>query len=154
MADLRAVRLSLERRGDRLRHLALMLEDLPPPVTNLDMVRKEAEDASKDLEAARKTLADAEEEVAEARRQQMEARSEREDLRVLAEIALRHLGQQCPVCQQTYDIDSTRERLARLREGVEPAGPPVNELGLIGLMKDVQTMQERGLVCKCCATGS
>ena len=143
MADLRAVRLSLERRGDRLRHLALMLEDLPPPVVNLDVVRKEAEEASQALEAARKTLAEAEEEVAEARRQQMEARSEREDLRVLAEVALRHLGQQCPVCQQTYDIDSTRERLSRLREGGEPTGPPVNELGLIGLMKDVQAMQER-----------
>ena len=143
MAELRAVRLSLERRGDRLRHLALMLEDLPPPVVNLDVVREEAEEASQALEAARETLIEAEEEVAEARRQQMEARSEREDLRVLAEVALRHLGQQCPVCQQTYDIDSTRQRLSRLRETVEPIGPPVNELGLIGLMKNVQAMKER-----------
>ena len=143
MAELRAVRLSLERRGDRLRHLALMLDDLPPPIDNIDETRKEAEQASQALEAARNTLAKAEQEVAEARRRQIEARSEREDLRVLAEIALRHLGEQCPVCQQTYDVDSTRERLSRLREGVEPTGPPVDELGLIGLMKDVQAMQER-----------
>ena len=42
-------------------------------------------------------LANAEEEAAEARRRQLEIRSEQEELRTLAEIALRHLGQECPV---------------------------------------------------------
>ena len=120
MAELRALRLSLERRGDRLRDLALALQDLPPIAADLDTLRKEAEEASQGLEAARKTLAEAEKEAAEARRRQLEARSEQEDLRVLSEIALRHLGQECPVCQQTYDIDSTRERLSRLREADQP----------------------------------
>ena len=124
------------------RHLAILLEDLPSPVVDLSVAREEAEKSSQALEAARKTLAEAEEEVAEARRRQMEARTEREDLRVLAEVALRHLGQLCPVCQQTYDLDSARERLSRLREEIEPAGPPFGDLGLIGLMKNVHAMEE------------
>ena len=146
MSELRAIRLSFERRGDRLRDLELVLQGLPLTVVNLDALREEAEEASQALETARKTLAEAEEEVAEARRQQLEARSQQEDLRVLAEIALRHLGQECPVCQQAYDIDSTRERLSRLREAVQPIGLPVNELGLIGLMKHLQAMEERNSV--------
>ena len=147
MAELRALRLSLERRGDRLRELSLTLQDLPSMAVDLDTLRKEAEEASRELEAARTTLAEAEKEAAEARRRQVEVRSQREDLRVLAEIALRHLGQECPVCQQTYDIDSTRERLSRLREAdqptaVEPVELPFGDLGLIGLMKHVQGMEE------------
>ncbi len=143
MAELRAQRVSLERRGDRLRDLALALQDLPPTAGNLEMMHEEAERASHALEAARKTLNEAEEEVAEARRRQLEARSEQEDLRVLAEIALRHLGRECPVCQQAYDIDLTRERLSRLREATEQVSVRVDELGLIGLMKHVQQMEER-----------
>ena len=148
MAEMRALRLSLERRGDRLWDLALTLQDLPPLAVDLDSLREEAEEASQGLEAARKILAEAEEEAAEVRRRQLEARSEQEELSVLAEIALRHLGQECPVCQQTYDIDSTRKRLQRLREAdhpipVQPVDLPVNELGLIGLMKHLQAMEER-----------
>ena len=148
MAELRARRLSLERRGDRLRDLALALQDLPPIAVDLEALREETEEASQTLEAARQTLAEAEEEAAEARRRQLEARSKQEDLRILAEIALRHLGQECPVCQQTYDINSTRERLSRLREvahpmAVQPVDLPVNELGLIGLMKHLQEAEMR-----------
>ena len=143
MAELRALRRSLERREDRLRHSALVLQDLPPAADNLDALLRETEEASQALEDARKTLAEAEEEAAEARRQQIEVRSDQEELRVLAEVALRHLGQQCPVCQQTFDIDSTRERLSRLQEAVPPTGLPVNDLGLVGLMKHLQAMEER-----------
>lgn len=143
MAELRALRLSSERRGEHLRNLALMQQDLPPAVENLDALFKESEEATEAVEAARKTLAEAEQEAAEVRRQQIEARSQQEDLRVLAEIALRHLGQHCPVCQQTYDLDSTRERLSRLREGVQATTTLANDLGLIALMKHLHAMEER-----------
>ncbi len=143
MAELRALRLASERRGDRLRQLAFMLQDLPPAVGNLDVLLKETEEATQALELARKTLAEAEQEAAEVRRQQLVAHSQQEDLRVLAEVALRHLGQHCPVCQQTYDIDSTRERLSRLREAFQPSSSPINDLSLIGLMKHLQAMEER-----------
>ena len=99
---------------------------------NLDALRGEVEEASQALEAARRTLDEAQEEVAETRRRQLETRSRQEDLRVFAEITLRHLGPTCPVCQQIYDVDSTRERLESLGRHLSPTGSPDNELGLIG----------------------
>ena len=144
MAELRSLRLSFERRGDRLRELALMLQDLRSVEVDLDALRWEVEESARALEAARRTLDKAQEEVAETRRRQLETRSKQENLRVFAEITLRHLGETCPVCQQIYDIDSTRERLeSLLRETSQPGGSPDNELGLIGLLKNVQVMEER-----------
>ena len=143
MAELRALRFSLERRGNRLRELLLVLRDLPPTIANLDALYGDAEAASQNLEAAQKTFADAEAEVAEARRKQLDARSEQEELRVLAEIALRHLGDKCPVCEQTYDIDSIRERLESMLGNAPPlASVAVNDLSLIGLLRNVQSMEK------------
>ena len=138
MAELRALRFSLERRGNRVRELRLVLRE-----ANLDTLNGQVEAVSQDLEAAQKAFAEAEAEVAEARRKQVEARSEQEELRVLAEITLRHLGEKCPVCQQIYDIDSTRERLESiLRNTSQPVSVPTNDLGLIGLLKDIQATEE------------
>ena len=143
MAELRALRFSLERRGNRLRELRLVLQDLPPAIADLDTLHGQVEAASQELEAAQKDFAEVEAEVAEARRKQVAARSEQEELRVLAEITLRHLGDKCPVCQQIYDIDSTRERLeSMLRNTSQPVSVPINDLGLIGLLKAVQAMEE------------
>ena len=144
MAELRGLRFSLERRGNRLRELRLILGELPSVIVDLDALHGEAEAASQHLEVARKTFTEAEAEVTEARKRQIEARSEQEQLRVLAEITLRHLGEKCPVCQQTYDADSTRERLeSMLGNASQPVILPIDELGLIGLLKDVQAMEER-----------
>ena len=144
MAELRALRFSLERRGNRLRELRLVLREVPPVVADLDALQGEAEAAFQGLESSQKTFAEAEAEVAEARRKQVEARSEQEELRVLAEITLRHLGEKCPVCQQTYDIDSTRERLESiLSNASQSVDLPISEMGLVGLFKDVQAMEER-----------
>ena len=51
MAELRALRFSLERRGNRLRELRLVLRDLPPAVADLDALHGEAEAAFQGLEA-------------------------------------------------------------------------------------------------------
>ena len=144
MAELRARRLSLERRGGRLQDLALMLQDLPSTAVDLDTLNEDFENATQALEEARTTLSQTEEEIAESRRQQLVIRSEQENLRVLAEVTLRHLGERCPVCQQAYDIDSTRERLESIiSAAAQSVHSPINDLGLIGLMKHLQAMQER-----------
>ena len=87
MAELRARRLSLERRGHRLRDLVLNSQARSSAVVDIDALHAEVEEASQSLEAARRILTEAEEEVAEARRRQREIRSDQEDLRVLAEVA-------------------------------------------------------------------
>lgn len=144
MAELRALRLSRERRESRLRELALIAQELSPAMVDLELLRRQTDEATRELVAARKTLAEAQAEVAEARQRQLQTRSQEEELRVFAEISLRHLGQICPVCQQVYDIDSTRERLeSMLRDFPQPVDSSVSELGLIGLFKSVQVMEER-----------
>ena len=146
MADLRALRLSLGRRGDRLRDLALMLQELPA-AADIDAIQTEATEASQTLEEARQSLTSAERENAEARRRQLGIRSEREELRDLAEIALRHLGEQCPVCRQTYDEESTRERLESMLLFVtQPEDAPGSQVELAGLVEHLHAMEERDSV--------
>ena len=111
MSQLRAIRLSRERRGEDLRGLLEMVRELSGPQDNLDELQQAVEESNRALSVARETLAEAELRASEIRRGQVQVRSEQEELRVLAEVALRHLHDYCPVCQQTYDRDATRERL-------------------------------------------
>ena len=58
---------------------------------------------------------------------QTELQDGSEQLRVLAALALKHLGEKCPVCEQTYDVDATRRRLSELatkRNASEAVSPP------------------------------
>ena len=114
MSQLRVIRLSRERRGEDLRGLLGMVRELSSPPDNLDELQQAAEESSQALSAARETLAEAELRASEIRRRQVQVRSEQEDFRVLAEVALRHLHEYCPVCQQVYDRDATLERLKGL----------------------------------------
>ena len=114
MSQLRAIRLSRERRGDDLRGLLEIVRELTPPQSNMAELVQAVEESRAALSAAREVLAEAEVGVSEIRRRQVETRSTQEELRVLAEVALRHLQELCPVCQQTYDRETTRERLNAL----------------------------------------
>ncbi len=69
-------------------------------------------------------LATAEERAAEERRQQVETTEKRSSLSALAQLASRHLGETCPVCQQSYDRQRTEAHLRVLIEG-ESDGPDV-----------------------------
>ena len=114
MSELRAIRFSRQRRGGRLRELADALQELPTEEFDLDDLQQKAEESAQSLATAREILAEAEETVSEIRRRQIETRSEQEELKVLAGIALRHLRELCPVCQQAYNRETTRERLSAL----------------------------------------
>ena len=146
MADLGAIRLSRERRGDRLSELAVALRDLPSTVFDLRVLSRTADEAAQALETARKTLADAEDRVAEVRKRQAETRLEQEDLKLLAEVALRHLEEHCPVCQQVYDRESTRERLETLIRGTgDGEWPSVIVPNLADIVESVQKMESEAL---------
>ncbi len=69
---------------------------------------------------------------AEIRDQLKQARSQ-DEMKALAELALRHLGERCPVCEQTYDRDKTADRLRKLAQAtpgraVLPSREVVDEL--------------------------
>jgi exonuclease SbcC len=63
----------------------------------------------------------------EERAQMRDSREAREELRTLAQIALRHLGEKCPVCTQEYNHAVTTAHLRRLAEGEEAGeGTPLS----------------------------
>lgn len=114
MSQLRAIRLSRERRGEELRGLLETVRELTTSRSNFVELVQVVEESRATLSTAREVLSEAEASVSEIRRRQVETRSEQEELRVLAEVALRHLQELCPVCQQSYDRETTRERLNAL----------------------------------------
>ena len=121
MAELRAIRLSYERRRETLRDLetavlALPSVDLDPNELELTATRLEHA-----LAAARVSLAEAEATTSTFLRAQAEARSEHQERVLLADLALCHLDEQCPVCLQSYDKDSTRRRLEGIRSSADPS---------------------------------
>ena len=121
MAELRTIRLSYERRRENLLDLetavlALPSVDLDPNELELTATRLE-----QTLAAARESLAEAETTTSNFLRVQTESRSEHQERVLLADLALRHLEEQCPVCLQSYDKNSTRERLEMIRDTAEPS---------------------------------
>lgn len=109
-------------------YLQASLAELPTaPREDLEALRQQVATARGAAEQARAALADAEGYAAEVRRMQVEAEDAREQLRTFAQLALRHLGERCPVCEQKYDQVATRERLeglaaetgAKAAEGLE-----------------------------------
>lgn len=114
MSQLRAIRLSFEHRSQALRAFADRRQTPAPTAPELDQLRQRTREAAVELAEARDALAEAERVFADITRRRLAARSEREELRTLAELALRHLGDRCPICSQEYDADSTRQRLESL----------------------------------------
>lgn len=106
------------RRREEVRTLLEGLSALPPrPQDDSDALQREQQEAEARLAVARQQLSVAQERAAAIRRQQVEVQQSQEELRALAQIALRHLGDHCPVCDQQYDGASTRARLEGLVHG-------------------------------------
>jgi DNA repair exonuclease SbcCD ATPase subunit len=73
------------------------------------------------VESARAKVSAEQTRVAEMRRLQADLQERSDQLRALAALALKNLGNKCPVCDQGYDMDGTRRRLEALAE----SGPTV-----------------------------
>jgi DNA repair exonuclease SbcCD ATPase subunit len=117
LAMLQAQRPALDRRRDRIQQLleewsSRIQEDAPKvPLAEL---RQQHESLTAQLMTRRAELAAAQAAAAEERERLTRRREADEELRSLATLALRHLGDHCPVCAQKYPIEATRERLERL----------------------------------------
>ena len=75
---------------------------------------KQAEVIEAQLGHLSEALAAAEKEASERRRRQVERREREEELRALAELAIRHLEGACPVCGQEHDAEKTKRHLEEL----------------------------------------
>ena len=146
ISELRAIRLSRERRRERLRELSEVLRDLPSDDANLDELQQTVEEATRSLTDARDSLAEAETRVSEVRQIQLQRRSEQEELKILAEIALRHLQDHCPVCLQAYDEEATREHLNALVGADSSDHDPLPSVpDLVPLANDVHVKESEAI---------
>jgi DNA repair protein SbcC/Rad50 len=119
-------RRTLERRAELLEELLNDLKNTTgeqSPVTDTSELQEAAAKAATELNSVRQALQTAQSEAAVQRRLQLELGEAKAELRTLAELALRHLGQTCPVCEQEYDEAHTRRRL----ESLVADGPPVSK---------------------------
>jgi DNA repair exonuclease SbcCD ATPase subunit len=118
MRQLQSLLRATERREGRVAELLSEFGKRPVmPRTDEATLRNAVVLAQRNLEIARKELVSAETRAAEIRRAQVVERERRAELRTLAELALRHLDDQCPVCQQAYDRIATRRRLKQIASG-------------------------------------
>ena len=83
------------------------LQDVQPLRDNVTKLRKEVEDL-------KRVTTEEQARLAEQRRHQAELKEKDEQLKALAALALKNLGDHCPICAQTYDRDKTRARLENL----------------------------------------
>jgi DNA repair exonuclease SbcCD ATPase subunit len=114
LTALQARQLSEERRATALERLVEHLARpvaIAPESTSLEEAERAAQATFHEVS---QRLSAAQEQAAQRRREQVEQAEHRESLRTLAQLALQHLGETCPVCDQTYDEVATRARLSEL----------------------------------------
>lgn len=109
---------ALQRREERRRYaLQRLLDHLAAPVPAadpLDPLQAAVHAAELMVQEASQAVGAAESEAAAIRRRRTEERNRADALRALAQLALDHLAERCPVCDQDYDRQATRARLQEL----------------------------------------
>jgi len=103
-----------ERAVANLERLLSHVRSPVPREIDLDPLRALSHASEAIVAEASEQLRLAQEAIAGERRRQAELRDQAESLRAFAQLALRHLGDHCPVCGQTYDEGATRARLLQL----------------------------------------
>lgn len=115
LRELDSIRQGAERRKTVLDTLIQELRGLEgKQKPDLISLRAEVASIQQRLKGTRSQIATENVRLADVRRTQTELREASEQLRVLAVLALKQLGEKCPVCEQTYDVDATRRRLTDL----------------------------------------
>ena len=116
--QLDAARRSAERRRDLFDAVAQDLGGLgAKPKPDLISLRAKVALLKQQIQETEAKISAEQIRVAELRRLQSELKERSEQLRVLATLALNHLGDKCPVCDQKYDVTATRRRLKSAAAG-------------------------------------
>lgn len=106
-----------ERRAANLGRLLAHIATTPEPVAPSTALQSAALEAEAAVEVASERLASTQQAAAAERRRQVSLKDEVEALRTFARLALQHLDDTCPVCDQPYDVEATRLRLESLASG-------------------------------------
>jgi DNA repair protein SbcC/Rad50 len=123
LKQLEALELQSARRVASLGQLVRHLEARPHDAEDLEPIRQALAEAEEAAARSRVRLQAAQQEAAAERSRLVALREQAEELRALAQLALRHLDEHCPVCEQLYDVQATRARLQGVVAGdsMEPA---------------------------------
>lgn len=106
------------RRKALAQELSALIQREPPIVTeSIASLQDLLKSASDKLETATAQLDSARKRAAELRQLRIEAKESHAQKQALAQIALKLLAEKCPVCDQAYDAEATRARLAALVAG-------------------------------------
>jgi DNA repair exonuclease SbcCD ATPase subunit len=110
--QLDAARRAAERRRQLLDALTQELSDVATrSLPDLTSLRGKVAAAQQHVQETRANVSAEQDRVAEVRRLQIELKERSQQLQALATLALKHLGEKCPVCDQDYNVDATRRRL-------------------------------------------
>ena len=114
--ELRRAQRGAEDRLSRSQDLERIASEKPDKVLSSEVneAQKRVAEAERIREESVERLEAALRRASEQRQKQVEAQQRRESMAALAQLALRHLDEKCPVCTQEYDIDHTRIHLKNI----------------------------------------
>ena len=144
--SLDAARLESQRRRDSLADSLKLLETIlaiPTKGDDASTLRAAVVEAEGAETKAREALKTSESRNLAIEHELLQASSADRELRTLAELALRHLGEKCPVCDQNFDRDRTVERLQALLASTPASGRSLDDLS--PLVETLSTLQQRTL---------
>jgi len=111
---LRRQQRSIEAEVLAVERLLLLVAEPPPLAENSERDAERVRTLMEDVRSAGVELQRAEDAASAARRERLTEADERQSLGALAQLALRHLDEACPVCAQIHDRAATTARLERL----------------------------------------
>lgn len=124
-----AARLEAQRRRDALADAMKLLATVGAQAReDLQGLRSRVTTAEQAEAKARESLKAVEARNLVVEHELLQSRSSGQELRTLAELALRHLGERCPVCDQQFDKETTSDRLRQLAAVVDESALMLNDL--------------------------
>jgi len=139
-----AARRAAERRRSLLATLTQEINDIAArPLPDLTSLRGRVAALSLQVHEARAKVSAEQTRVSEVRRLQAELKEKSQQLQAMATLALKHLGEKCPVCEQHYDVDATRRRLEQIAAtGSTPGTAPSLPDMLPGLLEGLAAQEK------------
>lgn len=119
----------------------------PPLPGSLQQLEESVRERRREADTLRRELLYLQSKAAELRSSQLQITEQWAALRTFAQLALRHLGDHCPVCEQEYDKEATRKRLLQIAEQKESTnGASVDLESAIRSTSDRLSIAERHLM--------
>ncbi len=138
-AELRA----LEVLSSDITRMHRTLKQTPTSAEDPSAARAAVEELERMVAQAAGELKDAEEAASATRRRQLAEAEESRSLASMAQLALRHLGELCPVCNQQHDSKATERRLRALVERGDLQVDSLEELGVAQVADALAGLESR-----------